>query len=412
MDSFEEFRQHLQNSLTHLYDPAHRPAESVWAVIGIDPQQDASTVHDALRQGIERLRPGAEVPQTARGWRVYRLLIYRYVHHLTQEATAEHLCISPRHLRREQDGAVDVLARRLWDDCRVRPPAPGKDMVVPPGGSQSPEALERGNEVVARRAQVRQELAFLQNSSPHVVAELGPAILRAAEASRVVAGQHGVSVDVDLMKPNLSVAVHPSALRQMLITVIGLLAQQMPAGRIVLQASHTDECVLITITCQPLAVTTPLDNHFLHEALAAYGGRLDATVEGDHLILDLELPSASEVRVLVVDDNEDLVHFYKRYVEGTRYRIVHLTEGQYLWETIDESKPDVIIMDVMLPDTDGWELLSQIRRHPESRDIPVIICSVVRQEELALALGASLYLPKPVRRLDLLQGLAQVLTPS
>jgi CheY-like chemotaxis protein len=116
--------------------------------------------------------------------------------------------------------------------------------------------------------------------------------------------------------------------------------------------------------------------------------------------------------VLVVDDNQDLVHFFRRYTNGTRYRIVHLGEGSHLFETIESSRPDAIILDVMLPDCDGWELLSHLHAHPETTPIPVIVCSVVRQEDLALALGASLYLPKPVRRRQLIQALDTLLTPG
>lgn len=63
----------------------------------------------------------------------------------------------------------------------------------------------------------------------------------------------------------------------------------------------------------------------------------------------------------------------------------------------------------MLPDTDGWKLLSELRESPKTRDTPIIICSVIREEKLALALGATLYLPKPVQRLEFTQALDRVL---
>jgi CheY-like chemotaxis protein len=64
----------------------------------------------------------------------------------------------------------------------------------------------------------------------------------------------------------------------------------------------------------------------------------------------------------------------------------------------------------MLPDVDGWELLTNLHEHHDTRSIPVIICSVVKRQELAAALGASLYLPKPVRRREFIQALDQVLS--
>jgi CheY-like chemotaxis protein len=69
----------------------------------------------------------------------------------------------------------------------------------------------------------------------------------------------------------------------------------------------------------------------------------------------------------------------------------------------------VILLDVLLPDVDGWGLLVDLQTDPASREIPVILCSVTRDERLALSLGADLYLPKPVWRQQLLGALDDVL---
>jgi CheY-like chemotaxis protein len=63
----------------------------------------------------------------------------------------------------------------------------------------------------------------------------------------------------------------------------------------------------------------------------------------------------------------------------------------------------------MLSDMDGWEILTLLHSTARTRSIPVIVCSVIRQEELALGLGASLYIPKPVGRQDFIQALDRVL---
>jgi CheY-like chemotaxis protein len=70
-----------------------------------------------------------------------------------------------------------------------------------------------------------------------------------------------------------------------------------------------------------------------------------------------------------------------------------------------ELTPQLILLDVMMPGRDGWTALGQLREHPQTQHIPIIVCSIVSQRELALALGAVAFLRKPVSREDLLAAL-------
>ena len=72
-----------------------------------------------------------------------------------------------------------------------------------------------------------------------------------------------------------------------------------------------------------------------------------------------------------------------------------------------ELSPAIIVLDVMMPEQDGWTLLGQLRVHPQTRDIPVIIYTILAQEELALALGAADFIRKPVSQGAFLQLLAR-----
>jgi len=62
----------------------------------------------------------------------------------------------------------------------------------------------------------------------------------------------------------------------------------------------------------------------------------------------------------------------------------------------------------MMPDMHGWAVLQELRAHRHTAQIPVIICSVINNPDLARALGAALFLPKPVRQDDILAALAQL----
>jgi CheY-like chemotaxis protein len=63
------------------------------------------------------------------------------------------------------------------------------------------------------------------------------------------------------------------------------------------------------------------------------------------------------------------------------------------------------VLDVMMPEQDGWTLLGQLREHPTTRGVPIIVCTILPQEQLALTLGAAEFIRKPVSRKTLLSAL-------
>jgi len=407
MDAFEAFRDCLGETLAHLYDPAYRPPDIVWAVTGCDPQQGPEMIQAALIQAIEELRPAPYVPPTARSRRIYGLLSYRYVQDLTQEETAERLGITPRHLRREQPEAVHTLALRMWSQSGGE--APSTEELAETEAAQPLEAVAQSAKPPSYRSQVRQELEALQQSAPGAVADVGETLRSTAELGSTLTAGRGVNLKVEWVQPNLVAGIHSTVLRQVLLSAIGQLAQLMSSGQITIRAERQDRNVKVAITGRPATADNLHNTGFIHEILGTQGGSIETVTEGDQVTFYIALPSA-DVDVLVVDDNADLIHLYRRYVVGTRYRIVHAEKGQRVFEIIENSVPDLIVLDVMLPDIDGWELLARLHEHPVARAIPIIVCSVVREQDLALALGAALYLLKPVERQQFIQALNQVLS--
>jgi CheY-like chemotaxis protein len=71
-------------------------------------------------------------------------------------------------------------------------------------------------------------------------------------------------------------------------------------------------------------------------------------------------------------------------------------------------KPDFILLDILMPKIDGWELIKQLKSHPDTSAIPVIICSVLYEPELSRAVGAQGYIRKPINRLELIRVLQEL----
>ena len=396
MTPLEDFEQHLQAALSCLYNPAHRPSQVVWLVLDVSPLRGIEALWKALIGAIGELQPEPELPPTARLRRVYDLLSLRYVHSLTQEAAAERLGISPRHLRREQAGAVHVLAERLWSSGR---PEVGQPHPAP----ETPDTY---------LSQVRQELESLRHRARDSTTDVGAAVSSVAALGRDLAARQGITIEFSAVPPGLMAAIHPSALRQVLLAAISAYAERMPAGRIELGAERIGRCVRVLLEGQPVTGERLPDITFIDEIMSWSGGSAESHLDGDTLHLSLALPVADPVKVIVLDDNEDMVHFFRRYVAGTRYTIVAAPDAHELLELVEQTSAAVIVLDVMLPDVDGWDVLMHLHAQPETSGIPVIVCSVVRERELALSLGAAGYLPKPVRRQDFIRALDQALVQA
>ena len=112
--------------------------------------------------------------------------------------------------------------------------------------------------------------------------------------------------------------------------------------------------------------------------------------------------------VLVVEDDLPTSELLTIYLTKAGYRVAHAYDGIEAILKAKELKPFVITLDIMLPKKDGWEVLQSLKTDPESRDIPVIIHSIIDNRELGFALGAADYIVKPVDKITLLAKLAEL----
>lgn len=407
MDTCEKLEDQLQDALTHLYNPDYQPPDLLYAVAGCDPRDGPVPVQCAIVQEIEKLEPDSSIPPGARVRRIHDVMHHRYVLKLTQEETAQLINISVRHLNRVQREAVRTLARLLWDRYRARGQLDGSQTAQ--NRLQSP-AEDTAEPALDWRSQTKHELASLQASAPDAVSNVEEVINSVLELESALTSKHGARVVAGFVQPDLIAAIHPSVLRQMLITTVGSLARYTSTKEITIYAGLEDGDVKITTTSPVAAEEGLRESELIQDILTPEDVSVEACIDGNHVFLWTKVPPVGKVTVLVVEDNPDMVHFYRRATTGTRYRIVHATQD--VFKTIKATAPDIVVLDVMLPDIDGWKLLMRLHEDPATRSIPIIICSVVREEGLALSLGAALHLSKPVRPREFIQALDQVLAQA
>ena len=109
--------------------------------------------------------------------------------------------------------------------------------------------------------------------------------------------------------------------------------------------------------------------------------------------------------VLCVDDDEGVITLFRRYLDKQGYQVVGLSDPFRVVEEARRIRPFAITLDVMMPGKDGWQVIQELKADPETRDIPVVVCSIVSEKGRGLSLGAADYLVKPILEQDLISAL-------
>jgi signal transduction histidine kinase/CheY-like chemotaxis protein len=111
--------------------------------------------------------------------------------------------------------------------------------------------------------------------------------------------------------------------------------------------------------------------------------------------------------VLVIEDDPGAVRLLRTYLESEGYGVVVANDGEAGIAVARSAPPAAIILDVLLPGIDGWEVLRRLKADAELRDVPVVVVTVVDERNVAMSLGAADYFLKPVRPEALLARLSQ-----
>ncbi len=117
-------------------------------------------------------------------------------------------------------------------------------------------------------------------------------------------------------------------------------------------------------------------------------------------------------KVLVVDDDEDMHLLYDKILRDAKYKVFKARNGKECIEQVSKIAPDVIIMDIMMPEMDGIETVLKLRGRDETRSIPIVMCTAVKEEEdeiISRNLGVADYCRKTPQMEDLLIKIERIL---
>jgi two-component system alkaline phosphatase synthesis response regulator PhoP len=103
-------------------------------------------------------------------------------------------------------------------------------------------------------------------------------------------------------------------------------------------------------------------------------------------------------RVLVVDDDKEIVRILRAYLEKAGYNVLTAHDGETALHVIRSDRPDLVVLDLMLPDRDGWDITRIVRADPGLSSLPIVMLTARVEGDdkiLGLDIGADDYIPKP-----------------
>ena len=392
-----DIAQTVRNALAHLDDPVYLETHPLVQEIPFLAQTSAVSrgqlLRRMLRLAIESLDPGPHVPANNPAVQCYQVL-YRYaIAKQSIISIAMQLGISERQAYRALQRGAQAIAEILLSS--------GKEGTLSEEGLARPFARLRDEvERLAAAGEQRFSLGDLIEEVIHVV--------------RPLAQRRGISLRFEPPPGNEnSVVANRMMVRQALINLLSHVIQCQRDPYVLVSMVVAPQGREVVISYRPLASEEDTSAEGPYAAAQQLLASLKIPLkrqdspEGEvRLILPFHI--APERTVLVIDDNEGLIALFRRYLQGEPYRVYGAKSIQEALAIVDELRPHIILLDIMMPDQDGWEGLQALRATEGGRHARMIVCSIINDPDLSAALGADSFLHKPVDRAQLLRVLSRV----
>ncbi len=379
----ESFVEQVKEALEKLYNFQALQENSLTRKFNSQASDTRTTGAHQLRaqliEAIETLNPGQNVAAHSSTARIYNLIYMHYIGRLTIQQAAWEVGVSLRQAYRDLRHGQELVSAVLWHKLHTE--------------VDSPQQV----------TSINAELTRLSDNT--TVAALQEMLDSAVRPIQILADKYNIAIQIEAPASPIMLTTNLVIAQQILTHVLSQIIQQVrpPSLNIqLLDNSHFMRMHYAVDGQSPLHIK-PIIQQMMDQinwelqCSAAEGTQEICLKSGQRKAL-----------ILLIDDNEGLIHLLQRYLTDDAYTLMSVPNTEDGLQIIQQLQPDAIILDVMMPGIDGWELLQRLRTRAETKFIPVIICSVINDSELAFALGASQYVPKPVTREALLLALQKL----
>ncbi|NMB68653.1 MAG: response regulator [Chloroflexi bacterium] len=386
------FNALVRDTISNLYDFAALETHPLLFKIFTLPADFSGTPAEYIRQSfleaIEQLKPARkDLNLSAPEWRAYYILQKRYIEGMDAKELAAALAISDRQIRRDHHRAIESLATLLWSRLQL-----------------DRQVEESAHEDDSTHFEVQKERIDLRETCQGVVNTLKRRL-----------DEQNIRVDYNFAALPVSVLADRVILRQLLISLFNAALQLQTGGEVDILTRRSGQNASIEISFRPDELWEPAqegEEESTLDAVRYWSERInaqftvtlpDGTEPRAHF--NLLLPLADQRVILVVDDQLPAINLFKRYLAGDDVTVVGATRADQVLPLARELAPALITLDVMMPQTDGWEILQTLKLDENTHHIPVLICSAWEEPELARSLGAAGFLKKPITQKQLRDAL-------
>jgi signal transduction histidine kinase/ActR/RegA family two-component response regulator len=336
-------------------------------------------------------------------------------------------------------GFSEVLLERMFGDINERQEEYLRDI-----HSSGKHLLELLNEILdlSKVEAGQMELEFIPLDVP-------AALEYAASMLRERATAHSIELRVELGDGLGAVEADELRFKQVALNLVSNAVKFTPdGGSVVIRAVEVDTDLRVTVT--DTGVGIPIEDRVRIFESFQQGGRGASREEGTGLGLTLSrrivelfggrmwlvsevgvgstfgfsIPTRREsgqiqpewqaqaaTSIVVIEDDRASSDLLTAYLSGAALRVTTVRDGQSGLDAVRRDRPSAVLLDIRLPGVDGWVVLEELKSDAATKDIPVIVVSIVDERSRGAAMGAAAYLVKPVSRDDLLSALAVVGIP-
>ncbi len=402
MISLDLFTQYVKDALLAFHDAVSLQLSPLVELLHLR-QTPGETATAALRQFlrdmIESLRPTEVIPLGRPEWIGYRLLLLRYIRSYSVQATCEELGFSLASFYRYHQRALEALVSLLWERYRQQATA---------GIRESSQAQLPSEE------QAREEAIKLARESHRQRVDLATVFEAAVQMLLPLAASRRVVLQIEYPPSLPRTYGDPAMLRQIVLNIMTEAIRFASEGTLDLVVSvqgHDSLCCLRGFD-SPQAIEALEEGGDITVSrglLEVYGGKLWFEKQLESWTLCFTIPGGKPKSVLVIDDDADTVRLYQRILQAHDYAVRTARSTAELKVQLGEELPDLVLLDVLMPREDGWDMLNYLKKEPATSNVPVVICSVLSQPSLALSLGAEEVLRKPIQEETLIKTVQRVL---